>query len=139
MGKHRLFDLAESPIHDTPKNKEQAGESQMLKCDRRGNREKREKNAALLFAISSYFIGCYKMRTAIESYLRLWLEHIMHVCTAENVLFHLKIYISIQCSPSTHKEVISLGVILGIYEDPTQMMDSLEQLHVEGHRKGFFK
>lgn len=90
MGKHRLFDLAESPIHDTPKNKEQAGESKMLKSDRRGNREK---NTALLFAISSYFIGCYKMRTAIESYLRLWLEHILHVCTAENVLFHLKTYI----------------------------------------------
>lgn len=110
MGKHRLFDLAESPIHDTPKNKEQAGESKMLKSDRRGNREK---NTALLFAISSYFIGCYKMRTAIETYLRLWLEHILHVCTAENVLFHLK-HISLQCRPSTHKEVISLGVILGI-------------------------
>lgn len=106
MGKHRLFDLAESPIHDTPKNKEQAGESKMLKSDRRGNREK---NTALLFAIS----WCYKMRTAIESYLRLWLEHILHVCTAENILFHLK-HISIQSRPSTHKEVISLGVILGI-------------------------
>lgn len=48
MGKHRLFDLAESPIHDTPKNKEQAGESKMLKSDRRGNRQKEEKNTALL-------------------------------------------------------------------------------------------
>lgn len=86
MGKHRLFDLAESPIHDTPKNKEQTGESKMLKSDRRGNREK---NTALLFAISSYFIGCYKnahsYRIVLEAVARAYIAS-MH-CGKRTVPF----------------------------------------------------
>ena len=31
-----------------------------------------------------------------------------------------------------------MGVIRGTYEDPTQMMDSLKQLHDEWHLKTFF-
>lgn len=63
MGKHRLFELRERPIHDTPERNGQKGarlESQMLKSDRAESREKRggEKKTALLFTISSYFIAC---------------------------------------------------------------------------------
>lgn len=39
---------------------------------------------------------------------------------------------------STYKEMMSPGLVLGTEEEPTQMMDSLEQLQVEGQRAGFF-
>lgn len=38
----------------------------------------------------------------------------------------------------THREETSFGAILGTEVDPTQMMDSREQLHVDGHRDAFF-
>lgn len=37
----------------------------------------------------------------------------------------------------TYSELTSPGVIRGTYEEPTQMMDSLEQLQDEGHLTGF--
>lgn len=36
-----------------------------------------------------------------------------------------------------YSEVMSLGLILGTYGEPTQMMDSREQLHVDGQRQAF--
>lgn len=38
---------------------------------------------------------------------------------------------------AAHSEVMSLGVILGTNGEPTQMMDSREQLHVDGQRQAF--
>lgn len=38
---------------------------------------------------------------------------------------------------STHRELTSLGVIRGTYAEPTQMMDSFEQLQDEGHFAAF--
>lgn len=40
---------------------------------------------------------------------------------------------------AAYSEVISLGLILGTYGDPTQMMDSREQLHVDGQRQAFLE
>lgn len=36
---------------------------------------------------------------------------------------------------TTYSELISLGIVGGICEVPTQMMVSLEQVHPEGHLK----
>lgn len=38
-----------------------------------------------------------------------------------------------------YSEVMSLGLILGTNGDPTQMMDSREQLHVDGQRQAFLE
>lgn len=38
----------------------------------------------------------------------------------------------------THSELTSLGMNRKTYEDPTQIIDSLEQLHEEGHLNTFF-
>lgn len=38
---------------------------------------------------------------------------------------------------AAHSEVMSLGVILGTNGEPTQIMDSREQLHVDGQRQAF--
>lgn len=40
---------------------------------------------------------------------------------------------------AAHSEVMSLGLILGTNGDPTQMMDSREQLHVDGQRQAFLE
>lgn len=37
----------------------------------------------------------------------------------------------------THSELISFGIVRGIWEAPTQTMVSLEQEHPEGHLKFF--
>lgn len=38
---------------------------------------------------------------------------------------------------TTYSELTSLGVIRATFEEPTQMMDSLEQLQDEGHFTAF--
>lgn len=38
----------------------------------------------------------------------------------------------------TYSELTSLGMNRGTYDDPTQIIDSLEQLHEEGHLKTLF-
>lgn len=70
--------------------------------------------------------GCLHITLAFH------LQHLTAIEIIEKCTMFTILELKLCC---TYKELISVGIVLGICEVPTQMMVSLEQEHPEGHLK----